>query len=116
MIFDYMRMVSALDTIEIDDIGNTCINTLNDYGEEWYLIINTHEGWTEIVEFGPLVVDSNNLKTYFTYDKYSYEYSDKKIGKVIDKFINNNKRDITQVFEVTKDQAKNRLELVKHCL
>ena len=108
-----MRMVQALDTIDIPDIGNTCINAFNDFGLEWYLIIDTHQGWTRIKEFGPLLVDTDSIATYFDYTMYQYEYSDKKINKVIDKFINNNKRMITQVFEVPKEQAEERLEAAK---
>ncbi len=116
MIFDYLRMIQSLDTIDIEDIGNTCINALNDTGQEWYLVIDTFEGWTKIKEFGPLIVDSNRIGSYFNYDKYEYDYSDKKISKVIEKFINNPKRDITQVFEMPKDNAIERLEAVKNCL
>lgn len=112
MIFDYMRTVQALDTIDIPDIGNTCINAFNDFGLEWYLIIDTYQGWTKIKEFGPLLADLDHIATYFDYTMYQHEYSEKKISKVIEKFINNNKRMITQVFEVPKEQAENRLEAV----
>lgn len=113
MIFDYLRTTTALDTIEIEDIGNCAVNAMNDDAEEWFLIINTYEGWTETIEFGPLVVDDDDIKTYFKYDKFSSDYSEKKIGRSIDRFINDPKRMITQVFEVDKEFAKSRLNSIK---
>lgn len=113
MIFDYLRMVHALDTIDIPDIGNTCINACNDVGQEWYLSISTHQGWTTVIEFGPLLVDADEIGSYFTYDMHQHEYSDAKIRRTIDKFINNPKRIPTQVFEVMPIEAAERLEAVK---
>lgn len=113
MIFDYLRTTTALDTIDIEDIGNCAINAINDDAEEWFLIINTYEGWTETIEFGPLVVDTEDLRTFFKYDKYACDFSEKKIGRSIDKFINDPKRMITQVFEVEKDFAKSRFNSIK---
>ena len=116
MIFDYMRTVQSLDIIDIADIGNTCINAFNDEGEEWFLTINTYQGWTETVEFGPLVTEQDKIRPYFSYNRYSYEYNEKKLERAIDKFINNPSRRITQVFEVEKDEAKSRLDAIKDCL
>ena len=116
MIFDYLRTVQSLDTITIEDIGNTCINTINDDAEEWYLIITTKQGWTEIKEFGPLVVDSDKLKQYFMYNKFSFEYNEKRLRKIIDNFINNTRHNITQVFEIEKSDAENRLNISKKYL
>lgn len=113
MVFDYFRTITALDSITIDDIGNTCINAINDNAEEWFLVVHTYEGWTEIKEFGPLIVDTNDLPTYFEYRKYAYEFNEKKLGTTIDKFINNPKRMITQVSEVEKDFVKSRLNIVR---
>lgn len=118
MRFDYFRTVTALDEIDIEDIGNTCIYAANDEGHEYYLIIETWEGWTCIKEFGPIVEsgDKNKIMTFFRYDMFSYEYSDKKISKAIDKFMNNPKRFITQVFEIEKEDGKEALESIKRML
>ena len=106
----------GVDTIDVIDIGNVCLNALNDYGQEWYLMINTELGWTTIKEFGPLLVDTDNIAPYFDYKMFQYEYSDKKIAKVIDKFINNQKRMITQVFEVSDSIVEERLNTSKKSL
>lgn len=116
MTFEYLKLVQAFDSIEIDDIGNTCVNALNDLGQEWFLIISTSQGWTTVIEFGPLSVDSDKLPGFFNYIMYSYEYKELKIQNTIDKFINNSKKMITQVQEVSKEFAKERLNEVKEQL
>ena len=116
MIFDYLRTTTALDTIDIVDIGNCAINAMNDDAEEWFLIIDTNEGWTKIREFGPIVVDENKLRNYFSYDCYASDFAEKKLRTRIDKFLNNPKRMITQVYEVEKAFATDRLNAIKDSL
>lgn len=111
MTFDYLRTVTSLDYIEIPDIGNTYLCAYNDDGQEWYLAIHTYEGWTEVKEFGPLF-DGHTI-TYFTYNKFGREYSDKKNSKVINDFINNTKREITQVLEIEEDEFFEKLSSAK---
>lgn len=112
MIFDYLRTIQAMDTISIDDIGNTCINAINDDALEWFLIIETVEGWTKVTEFGPLHVDSDDLTLSFSYTFYNKEFSDKNIAKTIDKFINNPRYMATQVEEIDKSIARERFESI----
>lgn len=116
MIFDYLRTVQAMDTIEIVDIGNTCINAVNDDALEWYLLIETKTGWTRVTTFGPLKIDSDSLSNNFNYNFYEKEFYEKSISKTIDSFINNPKYMITQVFEIDKEIAKKRLSAIKKSL
>jgi len=116
MIFDYLRTTQALDSISIEDTGNTCINAINDEALEWFLIIETSNGWTRITEFGPLKVDSNKLSTSFSYAFYERDFSERHINKTIDTFLNNPRRMITQVFETDKEIAKERFSYIKESL
>lgn len=112
MIFDYLRTTTALDTIDIIDIGNCSISAINDDAEEWFIIIDTNEGWTKIREFGPILSDDNKIKTFFNYDCSATDFSEKKIKIRIDKFLNNPRRMITQVNEVEKVFAQDRLNSI----
>ena len=113
MTFEYLATRTFMDSIDIEDIGNVCLNAMNDIGNEYYLIIETHLGWTEIKEFGPCLVDSDKAQNYFNLLYIKFEYSDSKIIKNIEKFINNEKRDITQVYFVDKQIALDRLSQLK---
>lgn len=92
--------------IEIDDIGNCCIIANTDSLEEFYLIIKTKLGWTEIIEYGPINPDLDIFENHmeYTYDKF--EFSDKKISSRIDKFLNRRYYTITQAREATIDEIK----------
>ena len=116
MIFDYARAVEALGTISVEDIGNTCLNALNDEALEWYLIIDTHNGWTKVTEFGPIRVDSNSLVSNFHYEFSEREFSENYLSKTIDKFINNPRFRITQVFELSKDLAHKNFDNIRNSL
>lgn len=116
MIFDYLRTTQSLDSISIADIGNTCLNAINDDAWEWYLIIETTNGWTKTTTFGPLKVDSDSLLSNFSYNFYEREFSEKNISSTISNFINNPKHMITQVVELDKNSCKDRFDFIKQKL
>ena len=62
MTFDYMERVVVDGQLEVEDIGQCVIQANNDIGEEFYLIIKTDLGWTEILEYGPCVPDMELLQ------------------------------------------------------
>ena len=114
MRFEYLATKQYLDAIDIEDIGNVCLNALNDFGDEYFLSIQTRLGWTEVKEFGPCTVDSNISSNYFNLLYIKYEYNENKIIKTIEKFINNDKRNITQIFFIDRKALLDRLKNVNY--
>ena len=110
MTFEYLQDVKFLDSIDIDDIGNVTLEALNDLGDQWYLDISTHLGYTDIVTIGPLVADSNQLGLQFSFYIQKIEYNDRKIITTIQKFINDPKKSISQLFFTSHDQICDRLK------
>ena len=106
MHFDYMARVVVDDSIDIDDIGNCCVQANNDRGQTFYLLIKTKLGWTEIVEYGPIEIDKVELpyKVYYSYVKQ--EYNERKIASRIDKFLNDSSAGITQAMLIDEDEAR----------
>lgn len=96
MTFDYLERVVVDGQLEVDDIGQCAILGRNDLGEEWYLFIKTELGWTEIIEWGPVIPDFDLLPATVNISYNRIEWSSYKIEKTIDKFLNNPKRGITQ--------------------
>ena len=111
MNFPYLFVKQNLDSIEIENIGNFSIQLNNDLGETWYIVIYTTLGWTTVHTFGPLSLEDNTLLYNFQYNYEYQEYNDQKLVKKIDKFINDPKKVITQIFFVDKDET---LERLKH--
>lgn len=111
MNFPYLYVQQNLDSIDIEDFGNVSLQLNNDVGNSWYLLISTSLGWTTIQTFGPVNLGDLTLPYHFQYEYDLQEYNDTKLIKRIDKFINDPKKLITQIFFVDKTES---LELLKN--
>lgn len=107
MNFEYCitKLVGA--DIDVEDIGNTAIRGYSDNGFEYYLVVKTELGWTEIFEFGPVISDIEQLPKSVSYSYDRIEYSENKISKRIDRFLNNNPITIAEIIDV--DTAKSNM-------
>lgn len=86
-IFDYMQVITVGAQLEVDDIGDCCILGRDDQGQEYYLIIKTKMGTTNIVEYGPAMPDFDILPKKVTYKFDREDYNEAKIEKRIEKFL-----------------------------
>ena len=96
MTFDYLERVVVESQLEVDNIGECVLRANNDVAEEFYLIIKTELGWTEVLEYGPCVPDLDMLQMNYQITYNKFEFNQGKIERIIDKFLNNPKRVITQ--------------------
>ena len=96
MTFEYLQRVIVDGQLDVDNIGDCVIQSNNDFGEEYYLIIKTELGWSEILEYGPCVPDLQLLPVNYQINYSRIEYNQMKLERIIDKFLNNAKRGITQ--------------------
>ena len=103
MTFEYLQRVVIDGTLEVDNIGDCVIQGNNDLGEFFYLIITTELGWTEILDYGPCVPDLELLSANYTIRYQRIEYNQGKLERIIDKFLNDPKRMITQAKTVFLD-------------
>ena len=60
-----MYTTTALDSINISEIGNCSINMINDSYEEYYIIVESNLGITTVTKFGPIKVDMNLIDDKF---------------------------------------------------
>ena len=104
-IFDYFFTRTAFGQLDIEELGNCCIEASDDKGQFYYLIIDTKLGWTRIFEYGPCLPDFNELpkSVSCTFDRE--EYNEKKLSKRINMFLNNPKAEITQA-RVLEDESE----------
>ena len=52
--YSYLRQVSFMDSISVNDIGNVILDGYNDLGDRYFLIIRTVLGISRILDFGPI--------------------------------------------------------------
>lgn len=96
MTFEYLQRVVIDAQLDVDNIGDCTILGRNDIGEEFYLIVRTELGWTEIFEYGPYIPDLNMLPNNYNIKYSKIEYNQGKLERIIDKFLNDPKKVISQ--------------------
>ena len=101
--FEYFFTRQAVGELDVEDIGNCCIEATNDQGMLYYLVTDTKLGWTRIFEYGPAIPDFDELpkSVYCAFSRI--EYDERKLTKKISEFLNSPTREITQAFEVDRD-------------
>ena len=101
---NYLYETTSHDSVDIEDVGNVCLLVNNDLGQTWILLIKTILGITYILEYGPFYYHKNSDYVYSCFQKI--DYSEYKLAKRIEKFINDPKRVITQVQFIDEDEAR----------
>ena len=109
MKFDYLQRVVIESQLDVENIGQCVISANNDFGEEYYLIIVTVLGWTEVIEYGPATPDIQILPFNVSSTYSRFEYNQSKLEKIIDRFLNNPKRGITQATVVELEDIRNNI-------
>lgn len=110
MNFPYVYELKSLDSLEIEDTGNVTIKCFNDIGYVFYLKIETDLGWTTVKQFGPIILDTFKDSYNYSYSYSRKEYNEKNIKKLIDTFLNDSKRFITQAFIITPEEFDSKLK------
>ena len=105
MIFEYSVQKTFNETIDVVDIGNTALRCHGPKLDFYYIILKTVFGKTHIMKFGPVMPDISLLLTDFTVNYKKIDYKENLIEKEVDKFINDYKKGITLVEEITEYEA-----------
>lgn len=109
MQFDYCITTVVGAQIDIEDMGNVCLEAINLKGEHFFLIIKTDLGWVQILEYGPIVPDVSSLPDTVICNYKRIEYSEYKLDKLITKFLNDGSRGIETAQVIDEDFAKEQM-------
>ena len=105
MIFNYDPQMMFTQSIDVVDIGNMTLRCTNDHQEEYYITTTTVMGKTAILKIGPIMSDLPMLLNDFTVYYKKVDYKESLLFKEIDKFLNDFKKEIDTVEEVTEFEA-----------
>lgn len=105
MIFEFSVQKTFNQSIDIVDIGNTALCCTNRFMENYFLIIKTVMGKTSIIRYGPICADLSILLNDFSVGYKKIDYKETVIRKEIDKFINDYKKEIDTIEEITEYEA-----------
>ena len=105
MIFEYSVQKTFNESIDVVDVGNTALRCHGAKLDFYYIILKTIMGKTHIIKFGPVMPDIDMLFNDFSVSYKKIDYKENAIEKEVDKFINDYKKEITLVEEVTEYEA-----------
>lgn len=104
MIFEYNQQLLPQNLLDIDDLGQLCLEGSNDDGMYFYLIIRTSLGSSIIATCGPVVPDIDMLPKNCCEMFKRIDYSEDKIIKEIENFLNG-KNKLTDAKIISFDEA-----------
>lgn len=91
--------------IEIDSVGNVCIEAINENdGLYYYLLIKTSMGTTSIFEYGPVVPDIDKLFDTYNVSFTREQYNEKKLRIFISKWLNDRTKKITAAYVIDENK------------
>ena len=106
MQLEYFYTQQATGVIDIENIGNVALSLTNDLYHEYIAIISTEFGVSEVLLCGPFFIDIENLPQKTTLSYQRLDFNEDKLFKILDTFVNEGKKCITQVTEIDFATAK----------
>ena len=104
MIFNYDPQMMFTQSIDVVDIGNMTLRCTNDSQVEYYITTMTVMGKTSILKVGPIMSDLPMLLNDFTVTYKKVDYKEPTICKEVSKYIQDTKKEITNVEEITEEE------------
>lgn len=105
MIFEFSVQKTFNESIDVVDMGNTALRCTNRQLDNYYIIVKTIMGKTHFIKFGPVCSEIDTLLEDFSVEYKKIDYKESQVYKEIDKFINDFKKRIEVVEEVTEYEA-----------
>ena len=114
MIFEFSVQKTFNQSIDVVDMGNTALRCTNRYMDNYYIIVKTVMGKTHIIKFGPVCPDVDILQEDFFVNYKKLDYKEAPIYREIDKFINDFKKEIENIEEITEYEAWQDFPQIQH--
>lgn len=108
--YNYLYEEKPLGQLQLENNDAFCIEATSDAGLAYYLIAKTICGETEIIEYGPVTIDFEELPCSVLYAYNRIDYNSNRLDKIIENFLNSPKKVITQAREVTLSYAKSKIK------
>jgi hypothetical protein len=105
MVFEFSIQKTFNQSIDVVDVGNTALRCANSHMDNYYIITRTVFGKTSVLKFGPVCPDIEALINDFSVSYKKVDYKENLLFKEIDKFLNDYKKEIETVEEITEFEA-----------
>lgn len=115
MVFEFSVKRTFDQSIDIVDMGNTALRCTNTNLLDFYIITKTIFGKTSIIKFGPIYPDTDILLNDFSVNYKKIDYKENLVFKEIDKFINDFKKEVDSIEEITEFEAWQAFPQIQQC-
>lgn len=108
--FQYLYTQQATGVFEVEDLGNFALSCTNDLYHEYILLVKTMYGVTKVVSYGPNLIDQDTLNDSVDLKYQQFDFNSYKIQTLVDRFVNEARRAISQVTVIEQAEAINRIK------
>ena len=108
--YSFQMVIASNNSIEIENIGEVALSATNNFHQEKILIINTSFGETTILQFGPSFMDMATLPDYSSFIYKKMNYDQRKLDKLINDWINDEKFCASNVEQIVLEDALSRIK------
>lgn len=105
MIFDYNKEEVFTKSVDIIDIGNFALRCSSKELEEYIILCYTVLGKTAILKFGPILPDIPLICNNYSLTSKVINFKEAAIAKDVNIFINDVKKKINSIEEITQLEA-----------
>lgn len=102
--FDFNNQLVPQGILDIDKIGNCCICGYSEKtGFSYYLLTKSALGVLEIITYGPVVDDIDELPDNYSCSYQKTTFNEPKLKSFINKWLNDRSKEITDASEINKN-------------
>lgn len=116
MEFEFNKEVKAQNFVDIPNIGEFGLECLGDEGRYFYIFVKTILGETYIATCGPVMPDINELFMGFNINYTHFSYSEIKLAKAINLFLNDKGKAIIDAKVIPLDDCIEQFKDIKKYL
>lgn len=114
--FEFNQQLMPQNLLEVEEVGDLCIEASNDDGFYYYLIIKTVLGESKIFAAGPVIPEYDELVNGFNVSYNVTQYKEEKLIKTINTWLNDSKKKLTNASMVELSSAIGAFRDVKDVL
>lgn len=105
--FEYNVVPTPQSLLSIEQMSQCAIQGTNEQGYFYYIVIKTNLGMTTVAECGPVVPDITMLPDGYKSSITRFNYDAKKVDGIIDKWLNDRKKVLTNAVLISEEDALN---------
>lgn len=111
--FEFNQQLIPQSLVEVDEIGQFGLEAMNDDGFYYYMVVKTVLGSALVATCGPIIPDFMDIPNGFKISIETMPYKEDKLTKIINRFLNDGSKRLTQARTIELEEAIDQFRDVK---